>query len=317
MSNEPSLETVRKEIDAIDATLHDLIIRRTELVEQVRRIKRDWRIKIQPSREAEIVYRLLARHHGPFPRRELIAIWRLLITATLSFEGPFSVAVLTADGAGGTWDVARDHFGPYAPISRHGSVRAVIEAVRRQEATVGVLPLPSPDDTDPWWRHLLTSHSDAPKIIARLPFAGPSNGRDGGLEALVICPVAVQATGRDRTLLGADSEGELTAGQFAQALRQAGLAPAFIASWRETDAPHAFVFYTEVEGFVDAGDPRLEAVRERCGVALNRLIWLGGYAEPPTAAELGAGWTGPALPLARPSRGEVAGSRGEAGTAAG
>jgi chorismate mutase len=317
MTREPSLETVRQEIDAIDVALHELIIRRTALVEQVRRIKRDWPVKIQPSREAEIVYGLLARHQGHFPRRELIAIWRLLITATLSFEGPFSIAVLMADGAGGTWDVARDHFGPYTPISRHGSVRAVIEAVRRQEATVGVLPLPSQDDTDPWWRHLLTSHTDAPKIIARLPFAGPSNARDGSLEALVICPVAVAATGRDRTLLGADSEGELTAGQFAQALRQAELAPTFLASWRETDAPYAFVFYAEVAGFVGAEDPRLEAVRERCGAALNRLIWLGGYAEPPTAAELGAGWTVPALPTARPSRGEVASSRGEAGSAAG
>ena len=310
MTGDTSLETVRKEIDAIDVALHELIIRRTELVEKVRRIKRDWPVKIQPSREAEIVYELLARHHGPFPRRELIAVWRLLITATLSFEGPFSIAVFMADDAAGFWDVARDHFGAYTPITRHGSVRAVIEAVRRQEATVGVLPLPSQDDTDPWWRHLITSHPDAPKIIARLPFAGPSNARDGGLEALVICPVAVVATGRDRTLLGGDSEGDLTAGQFAQALRQAGLAPTFLASWRETEAPHAFVFYAEVTGFVGAGDLRLEAVRDRLGGALNRLIWLGGYAEPPSAAELGAGWTAPALPAARTARGET-------GTAAG
>ena len=310
MTLNPSLETVRKEIDAIDVALHELIIRRTELIEKVRRIKHDWPVKIQPSREAEIIYGLLARHHGSFPRRELIAIWRLLITATLSFEGPFSIAVVMADATAGTWDVARDHFGAYTPISRHGSVRAVIEAVHRQQATVGVLPLPSQDDTDPWWRHLLTSHPDAPKIIARLPFAGPSNARDGGLEALVICPVAVVATGRDRTVLGADSEGELSAGQFAQALRQSGLAPTFLASWRETEAPYVFVFYAEVSGFVGADDPRLEAVRERLGTALNRLIWLGGYAEPPTAAELGAGWTAPAMPSARTARSET-------GTAAG
>ncbi|MFO1152926.1 MAG: chorismate mutase [Rhodospirillales bacterium] len=326
MTREPSLETVRKEIDAIDAAMHELIIRRTELVEKVRRIKRDWQVKIQPSREAEIVYGLLARHSGPFPKRELISIWRLLITATLSFEGRFSVAVLATDGAPGTWDVARDHFGAFTPVSRHGSVRAVIDAVRRQEATVGVLPLPSQDDADPWWRHLLTTHADAPKIIARLPFAGPSNAREGGVDALVVCPVAVKATGRDRTLLGADSDGELTAGQFAQALRQAGLTPGFLASRRETEPPHAFVFYAEVAGFVGADDPRLEVVRERCGAALHRLIWLGGYAEPPTAAELGAGWSAPALPAARPparpeARGETgpasSDADGERGSAAG
>ena len=310
MTLDPSLETVRKEIDAIDVALHDLIVRRTDLVEKVRRIKRDWPVKIQPSREAEIVYHLLARHSGPFPKRELIAIWRLLITATLSFEGPFSVAVLVSEAAGSTWDVARDHFGAYTPISRHGSVRAVIEAVRRQEATVGVLPLPSQDDTDPWWRHLLTTHPDAPKIIARLPFAGPSNAREGGREALVICPLAVVATGRDRTLLGADGKGELSAGQLAQALRQAGLAPTFLASWRETDPPFASVFCAEVEGYVGADDPRLAAVCQRYEGTLNRLIWLGASAEPPTAQELGAGWTAPALPAARGARGETGATAG-------
>jgi chorismate mutase len=288
MTGEPSLETVRKEIDAVDALLHELIIRRTALVEEVRRIKHDWPVKIQPSREAEIVYRLLARHHGPFPKRELVAIWRNLIIATLSFEGPFAVAVLAADDRGGTWDVARDHFGMYTPIVRHGTVRGVIEAVRRQEATVGVLPLPCQDDADPWWRHLITHHPDTPKVIARLPFAGPSNARDGGAEALVICPVGVGATGRDRTCLGGDTEGGLSLGPFVQALRLEGLVPGFSGWWQERAAPFPTMFLAEVEGHVAADDPRLDAVRTRLGSALKRLIWLGGYAEPLTQADLGA-----------------------------
>ncbi|NJO55502.1 MAG: hypothetical protein HC834_03140 [Rhodospirillales bacterium] len=174
MTVEPALETVREDIDAIDTAIHDLIIRRTELVEQVRRIKEGWAVKIQPSREAEIAYRLLDRHQGHFPKRELIAIWRLLITATLSFEGPFSMAVYVTEEDTGCWDVARDHFGMFTPIARHGTVRGVIESVHRQEASVGVLPFPSQNDPDPWWRHLFTSHADAPKIIARLPFIGPA-----------------------------------------------------------------------------------------------------------------------------------------------
>lgn len=301
MTGEPSLETVRREIDAIDAALHKLIIRRTELVEEVRRIKTGWQVKIQPSREADIVYRLLARHHGPFPKRELVAIWRNLITATLSFEGPFAVAVFVTGDAVGTWDVARDHFGLYTPIARHGTVRAVIEAVRRQDATVGVLPLPRQDDADPWWRHLITHHPDTPKIIARLPFAGPTNARDGGGEALVICPVAVVPTGRDRSFLGGDTESDLSLGQFCQALRQEGLAVRFSGGWRETAAPQPTLFFAEVDGFVGADDPRLDAVRGRLGGALKRLIWLGGYAEPLTIVDLGPA---PALSPPRPPRGE-------------
>jgi hypothetical protein len=221
-----------------------------------------------------------------------VAIWRNLITATLSFEGPFAVAVFVAEDASGTWDVARDHFGLYTPVARHGSVRAVIEAVRRQEATVGVLPLPRQDDADPWWRHLITHHPDTPKIIARLPFAGPTNARDGNQEALVICPVAVVPTSRDRTFLGGDSESELSIGQFCQALRQENLTPLFSAWWQETGPPHPTLFLAEVEGFVGAEDPRLDAVRTRLGSTLKRLIWLGGYAVPLTTTDLG-----PAPPL--------------------
>lgn len=282
MTGETSLETVRKEIDAVDIALQELIVRRTELVEQVRRIKAGWQVKIQPSREAEIVYRLLARHRGPFPKRELVAIWRNLITATLSFEGPFAVAVL-AGAATGIWDAARDHFGIYTPIVGEATAAAVIEAVHRQEATVGVLPLPRAGDTDPWWRHLIGDQPGTPRVIARLPFAGPTNARDGSAEALVICPVAVAPTGRDRILLAAAGGDGLSGEAFGRALREEGLAPIVVMGWRE---PGAVRLCAEVEGFVGMADPRLDGVRRRLAAALDRLVWLGGYALPLTAADL-------------------------------
>ena len=208
MSRERTLDEVRTEIDSIDDAIQDLLIRRTGLVEEVRAIKRDWRVKIQPSREADIIYRLIQRHHGPFPKRDLVAIWRILICATLSFEGPFSVAVYVPREDDGTWDLARDHFGPCTPMSRHGSVRAVIEAVHRQDAIVGVLPMPRRDDADPWWRHLATCRPDTPRIIARLPFAGYVAGRSTP-EALAICPISVKPTGRDRSFIVAEWESRL------------------------------------------------------------------------------------------------------------
>ena len=104
MSRQRTLDEVRTDIDCIDDAIHDLLIRRTALIEEVRSIKRDWRVKIQPSREADIVYRLVERHHGPFPKRDLVAMWRILICATLSFEGPFSVAVYVPREDDGIWD---------------------------------------------------------------------------------------------------------------------------------------------------------------------------------------------------------------------
>jgi chorismate mutase / prephenate dehydratase len=240
-------------------------------------------IKIQPSREAEIIYRIVGQHRGGFPKRELVAIWRQLINATLSFEGPFSVAAYLPEGEPGYWDLARDQYGAYTPMSRHASARSLIEAVRRHEAIVGVLPLPRAGDDDPWWRHLVMTEPDAPRIIARLPFAGPANNRGGDLHALVICTVGLRPTGRDRSYLAADLDPEVGPGSLAAALGKAGLPSVVTAQLREMGSLLCLV---EVEGFVDAGDRRLDAVRAEMGKALHRLILLGGYAEPLLPAEL-------------------------------
>lgn len=282
-----SLDDVRREIDAIDDSIHDLIMRRTALVEKVRDLKRDSAIKIRPSREVEIVHRLLARHKGNFPRRELVVLWRQLICATLPFEGPFSVAAFVPESTVGYRDLARDHFGAFTPTTRHGSVRSVIEAVSRQDATVGVLPMPRQDDTDPWWRHLVTERADAPRIIARLPFAGPANGTGEGPEALVICPVGVRATGRDRFFLAVDSEKRLGLNQFRATLEEVGFTVTLSALWREEQGPRTWIYLAEVEGYVDEDAAGLEAVHDVLGPRVNRIVRLGGYAVPLTADELG------------------------------
>ena len=288
MNRQRTLDEVRADIDSIDDSIQDLLIRRTELVEEVRSIKRDWRVKIQPSREAEIIYRLIGRHRGPFPKRDLVAMWRILICATLSFEGPFSVAVYAPAGDDGDcWDVARDHFGPCTPYSRHGSVRSVIETVRRREAIVGVLPLPRHDDADPWWRHIVTSHPEAPKIIARLPFAGFAGNRAGVVEALAISPVTVVPTGRDRSYLAAESESRIGLEQFSKRLLEAGFESAFATLWREREPPQGWLYLAEVEGCLGADDARLQWLQRTLGESSNRLLVLGGYAIPLSPESLG------------------------------
>lgn len=275
-----TLEAVRQDIDALDDQIHDLIVRRTALIEEVRAIKQGWQIKIQPSREAQIIHRLMRRHTGAFPRRELAAIWRLLITATLSFEGVFTVAVYLPRKDPGYWDAARDYFGAYVPITRHGSVRTVIEAVRRQEATVGVLPVPRPDDDDPWWRHLATTHADAPRIVARIPFAGFGNAIGGGLEALVVCPVDVKATGDDRSFVVVETTSSLGRGRLVAALEEAGFSPVATAAWGDVERPEIWLHLAEIEGFLAPDDARLAGIGQRVGKSFTRVLSIGGYAMP-------------------------------------
>jgi len=281
-----SLEALRREIDRIDDTIHDLIMQRTTIVEKVRNLKRNDRIKIRPAREAAIVYRLIARHRGPFPKRELIRIWRELIVATLAFEGPFSVAVYMPEDGAGYWDLARDQYGSFTPMKSFASARGVIQAVRNQTATVGVLPVPRPDDSDPWWRHLVVDSPDTPRVIARLPMAEGSNSRDRQPEALVICPVDSEPTGRDRTYLAVEAEDKIGGALLARAFAAVGLAAASIAVYHDPEAPPSWLHLVEVGGFVKAGDHRLDGVIETLTRPVQRVLVLGSFAEPLSAREL-------------------------------
>ena len=278
------LAALRREIDRIDESIHDLIIERTKVVEKVRNAKRGEKIKIRPAREAEILYRLMKRHRGHFPKRELARIWREMIVATLRFEGPFSVAIYVGDNDAGYADMARDQYGSFTPMSRHVSTRAVVEAVRNMQATVGILPLPRRDDEDHWWRLLVSETPDTPRVIARLPFISGAAGTD--LEALVICIIDQEQTGRDRSYLAVEADADIGFKAVEQALSQAGVSAVSHQVWHGPDRPAVWTYLVEVFGFVDTKGRQLNRLKDGLGRPAKRLVHLGGYATPLGDADL-------------------------------
>ena len=274
------LQALRDEIDEIDRNLHELIMRRTQVVEGVRAAKDGSKAMIRPSREAEIIYRLMAEHKGGFPKRELARIWRELIVATLSFEGPFSVAVFEGENDTGYWDLARDQYGTFTSLVRHSSARAVVEAVRKQNATLGVLPFPHRHEDESWWRFLVSEAPETPKVIARLPFITDSNIRNRDLEALVICPIKQEETGRDQTLLAVEAEEEIGHAIIERALSDVGITNFFQQLWHDPNRPPGWTYLIEVVGFLGTDSIQFQQVREELGTRAVRILHLGGYATP-------------------------------------
>ena len=286
-TDKDDLQSLRQEIDDIDDSIHDLIMARTRVVERVRKAKRGDKIKIRPAREAEILYRLLARHKGPFPKQELAGIWRDMIVATLRFEGPFSVAVAIGEDEMGYWDLARDQYGSFTPMSRHVSTRGVVEAVRNMDATVGVLPIPRPDDSKHWWRLLVSEAPETPRVIARLPFIpGDNSNHLEGLDALVICAVPLEETGRDHSYLCVEAEEDIGAGAIENAMSQAGLSIIFQQMIHDPDRPAAWVYLIEVGQFVDSEGRQMRRLMDGLGGRAKRVLHLGGYATPLDATEV-------------------------------
>jgi hypothetical protein len=160
----------------------------------------------------------------------------------------------------------------------------VIEAVQNKQATVGVLPLPWRDDADPWWRYLVAEDRDAPRIIARLPFTRPEGGSYA--EALAICPLAQEPTGRDCTYIAIEAEGEIGLDQLGTALKRSGLPFAYTSVWHDVEGPGRWVYLAEVTDYLPPDDRRLERLFDHFALANTRIIPLGGYATPLEPVEL-------------------------------
>jgi chorismate mutase/prephenate dehydratase len=272
----PDLEGLRRRIDDIDTRLHDLLIERAEIVARVATSKRSGNLAAyRPGREAAIIRRLAARRPGRFPIAALVRMWREMLAAGVQQQAPFTVAVFAPDTMPGLWDLARDHYGSATPMAAYGSAREVIGAVG-DGAAIGVLPMPDPQDPDPWWPHLLACPPRAPQILARLPFGPRGNARSDG-EALAIGFVAPERSGEDRTLFAVEAAADTGRARILAALSQARLACTLLAVCERDGRTLALI---EVDGFVPAQDPRLDALAALFGRSLHRVVPLGGYALP-------------------------------------
>jgi chorismate mutase/prephenate dehydratase len=286
MSDIPSdLEHLRRRIDEIDDRLQDLLIERINIVSRVAAHKRgNGSVAAhQPAREAEIIRRLIARNQGPFPPATLVRMWRELLAATTRLQGAFTIAVYAPPEAQGFWDLARDHYGSHTPMLTYRSTAQIIRALTEGQAAIGVLPMPQEEDPDPWWRHLLSTHDNAPHVIARLPFGARGNARSDGADALAIGHGGQRETGRDRTLIATENAPDISRGRMFSTLSALGLACTFMASCEHAEGVNTLI---EIDGFVPASDPRLDRLREQLGPALYRLLPFGGYAVPLSTAEL-------------------------------
>lgn len=295
-----TLPGLREELDTIDTKLHDLIMERTKVTDRVGILKKNMPTKIRPGREAQILFRLMERHTGNFPKEGIAYIWRQIIVSTLQTEGPFSVAVLStginrasdSNQSGGDerglWDLARDHFGANTPMSKHGTALAVVEAVHKKEATLGILPIMQHDDKKPWWRLLVNEKPDTPKIILRLPFIAGTEARRSKNEALVICPVPQEETGRDRSYLAIESDRVLSNREIDKASKETGIPLTFHQVWQDENFPEIRTYFVETQKFISPDGPQLEHLSETLGTGITRIVHLGGYATPLTQEDLAA-----------------------------
>jgi chorismate mutase/prephenate dehydratase len=135
------LDSIRKEIDAIDQELLERLNRRVELAQKVGHIKLEKGMEIYvPSREEEVFGRLTASNQGPLTETAVRSIYREIISAAIALEKPIRVSYLGPE-ATYTHQAALKNFGSSIHYMSMGSVPDVFTAVKRGETDYGVVPV--------------------------------------------------------------------------------------------------------------------------------------------------------------------------------
>ncbi len=192
----PTLADIRAEIDRLDAAMHSLLMQRSEVIETLIGVKKTAASgsAFRPAREAEVLRRLVERHKGLLPLDTVESIWRVIISTFTYVQAPHAVhADITGDEAA-IRDSARFHFGFTVPFITHGGASEVIAAVDASKGDLGIFRLDQSMDAGPWWRML--EGSNAPKIIARLPFVDRPD-HPAGLPVYVISKPLADAAVRE------------------------------------------------------------------------------------------------------------------------
>jgi len=278
MGNTPdSLTPLRQEIDSIDKSLHDLLMRRAEIVGEIgRRKASDGGPTFRPAREAQLLRRLLARHEGDLPKAVLVRLWREIISSSTRLQGDFSVGYCPMEGDGAALRLANGQFGLDANVVKQASAAQVVLAVGRGDVTVGLVPLPHSSDSPEWWAEM----RNVPKvrIVARLPWFLESSENGDAPGAFVLSAWEPEESGEDRSVLTFACESDVSRGRFAELAAQNDLDVDTQAVAAGPDGSGGRVHLLDVAGFVSDDDPRVRGLATLLDNAEPR--WLGAYAVP-------------------------------------
>lgn len=183
----PDLAALRAELDRIDDALHDLLMRRAEIVTQVGALRAKGPVALRPGREAAILYRLLARNRGALDPATLVRVWREILSGSTAQQQ--SVTITTPDPA--LHPLIRAHFGAQAAIHPALDDTTAILALETGQISVAVLRWPGS-----WWTRVVPTSTV--HVVARLPFWNPA---DTAPHAMVLTAAEPDPSGRDRTLI--------------------------------------------------------------------------------------------------------------------
>ena len=140
----PTLADLRREIDRIDAAMHELLLERGDIIDTLIAVKKTQEVgsAFRPAREADMMRRLVERHRGNLPLDTAESIWRVIIASFTYVQAPFAVHADLSAGDALMRDSARFHFGFTVPFVPHLGASGVVAAVSGSKGDLGLEHIP-------------------------------------------------------------------------------------------------------------------------------------------------------------------------------
>lgn len=141
MAPNKELASVRREIDALDSKLLELINRRAELAIEVSGLKKKDSLGVyDPGREKEIERKIAGNNPGPLSNEDTLFVFREIISRCRSLQHDEKVSYLGPEGSFSNQAAFRK-FGASSEFIPVSSFEDVFEAVYDKRADFGIVPV--------------------------------------------------------------------------------------------------------------------------------------------------------------------------------
>ncbi|MBN1912947.1 MAG: prephenate dehydratase [Candidatus Omnitrophica bacterium] len=136
-----SLEALRRKINSVDKNIVDLLNKRADITSKIGSLKRKAGKSVySPEREREVLRRAIAQNKGPLTSEAIEAVYREIMSCSLSLEKPLKVAYLGPE-ASFSHQAALKRFGLQVEYLACNSISDVFSEVEKENAEYGVVPI--------------------------------------------------------------------------------------------------------------------------------------------------------------------------------
>ena len=204
-AQESALGEIRKEIDAIDRQIHQLLNQRARCAQAVAEVKAEFQqdkvVFYRPEREAQVLRGVMERNEGPLPDAEVARLFREVMSTCLALEQPLRV-VFPGKLCSKSHQAAMKQFGQSAEFVALDSIDAIFAEVASGVAHYGIVPIENVDSK--------LSQASL-QAFSRYSLALCGEVSELGSRYLVIGDQLVDPSGEDKTALMVEVAGSVSA----------------------------------------------------------------------------------------------------------